>query len=76
MLEDGKCYGKRENEQVEGDPMCGEYGFKLGSQVGLIEKDLQLAKEGLSYTDVREEHTPGRRNSQCQGPKAGTCQWL
>lgn len=52
MLGGAKCYGKRESKQIEGDPECGEYGFKHGSQVALIE-DLQLAKEGLSYADVR-----------------------
>lgn len=56
MLEDGKCYGKQESEQVEGDPERGECCFKHGSRVGLVEKDLQLAKESAPQTSGRCTH--------------------
>lgn len=39
-----------------------------------MEKGLELAKEGPSSRDVGEARTAGGRNSQCQGPEAGTCQ--
>ena len=60
LSEGGKCCGKRDGEQVEGNPTSGEYGFKHGSQLGLIE-DLQLVKEGLSCTDVQAEGTASAR---------------
>lgn len=52
-LEGGKCYGKRESEQVEGDPKRGEYCFKHGSQVGLVGKGLQLSKESAAQRSGR-----------------------
>lgn len=65
---------EKESDRVEGDPVCGGGNFRHGSPVGLMEKGLELAKEGPSSREVGEARSPGGRNSQCQGPEAGTWQ--